>query len=355
MSTEDRREAERLRTQDPNVQAALQHSGSEAPGAAPSPLAGLDRGLLLLGGLLLAALLAAYVWLTVQPALVPGPGGVLVRRVLAPAAVIVVLLIGARLADVYICRQVERPASRHTLNRVLNLIVLAAVGLVVLTAVSDSWYTAAFSFGLVTVVIGFALRGPTASFIGWIYLVIRGTYRVGDRIKVGEAKGDVIDIGYFDTTLWEFGGPYLTTEHPSGRVISIPNSLVFTDAVFNYSWPLFPYVWNEVRLFVAYNSDLALVAETMQAVVAAELGETMLERVRVYRELLAQTAVDELQIQERPTVFFRAHDNTWIEAVVRYLVHPKQAGRVKSHLTRLLVDRLSQEPERVRFPWNTLR
>lgn len=31
---------------------------------------------------------------------------------------------------------------------------------------------------------------------------------------------DVIDVSYLDTTLWEFGGQYLSTDHPTGRTIS---------------------------------------------------------------------------------------------------------------------------------------
>ena len=31
-------------------------------------------------------------------------------------------------------------------------------------------------------------------------------------MKLGEASGDVIDVSYLDTTLWEFGGQYLSTD-----------------------------------------------------------------------------------------------------------------------------------------------
>ena len=44
------------------------------------------------------------------------------------------------------------------------------------------------------------------SFIGWIYILVRRPYRVGDRVEIGGATGDVIHVGYIDTTLWEFGG-----------------------------------------------------------------------------------------------------------------------------------------------------
>ena len=68
---------------------------------------------------------------------------------------------------------------------------------------------------LISLILGFALQTPITSFIGWIYIMVRAPYRVGDRIKIGEASGDVIDVSYFDTMLWEFGGHYLSTDHPT--------------------------------------------------------------------------------------------------------------------------------------------
>ena len=71
-------------------------------------------------------------------------------------------------------------------------------------------------------------------------------------------------MSYLDTTLWEFGGEFLSTDHPSGRMIKFPNSLVLNSVVYNYSWPLFPYIWNEITVQIAYESDLDFVATTMQ-------------------------------------------------------------------------------------------
>ena len=82
---------------------------------------------------------------------------------------------------------------------------------------------------------------------GWIYIRARAPYRVGGRIRIGDAKGDVIDVSYLDTTLWEVGGDILSTDHPTGRVIKFPNSKVLSSTVYNYSWPLFPYIWNEIK------------------------------------------------------------------------------------------------------------
>ena len=263
---------------------------------------------------------------------------------------IVLLLAIAKIVDVYIISGLDRPVARYNLRRVARLALGLVLAFVVVSILFQNWYTAVVSLGLLSLILGFALQTPIASFIGWIYLLARTPYRVGDRIKIGDATGDVIDVSYLDTTLWEFGGDFLSTDHPSGRVIKFPNSKVLSSTVYNYTWPLFPYIWNEIKFNVAYESDLEFVAETMQRVAEAEVGERMMKQIRVYRELLAQTPVDQLEVREHPAVLFRVNPNTWIDAIVRYLVHPKEAGRVKTRLIRKLLAELKAQPDRVLFP-----
>ena len=274
----------------------------------------------------------------------------LVRKLVLAFAVIIVCLAVIRLLDVYFVGRVKDAVYQYNLKRVMRLIVWLVTGFFILTILFQNWYTAVVSLGLLSLILGFALQTPITSFIGWIYILVREPYRVGDRIKIGTATGDVIDVGYLDTTLWEFGGEYLSTEHPSGRVIKFPNSSVLSTPVYNYTWPLFPYIWNEIKFQVAYDSDLEFVAETMRAVAEKEVGEAMMKQVLVFRELLAQTPVNQLEVQERPVVMFRVSENTWLEAIVRYLVHPKEAGRVKSRLIQDLLKALNAAPDRVLFP-----
>ncbi len=213
-----------------------------------------------------------------------------------------------------------------------------------------NWYGALTALGIGSIIVGLAVQAPMKSFIAWIYILVRQPFRVGDRIKIGDATGDVIDVGYLDTTLWEFGGQYISGDHPSGRVIRFPNEKVLDEIVWNYSWPLFPYIWNEIKFQVAYQSDLKFVAETMQRIVTEEIGKEMMERVSVYRDLLARTPVDELEVREHPRVIFRVDEMTWIDAIVRYLVAPREAGPVKSRLIPKLLAALNAAPERVMFP-----
>ena len=305
--------------------------------------------------LLLVSFLALWFLLSARVITLPPRTADILRRGSLGAVAIFLVLLAERAAESYFVPRLDNTVARYNLRRILHLLVGLAIALILVTAIFVNWYTAVVSFGLLSLILGFALQTPITSFIGWIYILVRKPYRVGDRIMIGNAKGDVIDVSYLDTTLWEFGGQYLSSDHPSGRIIKFPNSQVLTTPVYNYSWPLFPYIWNEIKFQIAYNSDLEFVAKTMSEVAEEELGEKMMERVKVYRELLAETPVDELEVQERPVILFRASENTWLEAVVRYIVDPKKAGRTKTALIQKLLKRLNAEPDRVGFPKGNLR
>ena len=120
--------------------------------------------------------------------------------------------------------------------------------------------------------------------------------------------------------------------------------------IYNYSWPLFPYIWNEIKVQVAYNSDLQFISETMRRVTEEDLGEAMIERVQTFRKLLARTPVDQLEVHERPRVIFRVGENTWLEAIVRYVIPPRESGATKSRLIKKILAALNADPSRVCFP-----
>jgi small-conductance mechanosensitive channel len=279
----------------------------------------------------------------------------LLQRITTGMSAIILLLTLVKIVRVYFVERLEDNVARYNLHRVTSLFAGLGIFFVALSILFANWYTAVVSFGLISLILGFALQTPITSFIGWIYILVKVPYRVGDRIKIGEAAGDVIDVSYLDTTLWEFGGQHLSTDHPSGRIIKFPNSTVLNTAVFNYSWSLFPYIWNDIKFQIAYQSDLAFVSRVMREAAEEEVGEAMMERIRTYRELLEQTPVDQLEVQERPVVVFRVAENSWVEAIVRYLVEPRAAGHIKTRLIKKMLERLNAEPDKVMFPKGDMR
>jgi small-conductance mechanosensitive channel len=274
----------------------------------------------------------------------------LLQRAVRGTVFIVTVLAIAKAISVYGIGRIADASTRFTLRRIEHLVVVILIVLIGVSIFFANWYTALISVGVISVIVGLSVQTPMSSFIGWIYILVRRPYRVGDRIKIDDATGDVIDVGYIDTTLWEFGGQLLSTDHPSGRVIKFPNAKVLNSMVYNYSWPLFPYIWNEIKFQIAYQSDLQFVAKTMERIVEEEIGEEMEERVGVYRELLAKTPVNELEVRAHPRVFFRVDEVTWIDAIVRYVVPPREAGSVKTRLIPKLLAALNAEPDKVMFP-----
>ncbi len=333
----------------PEVRKELERAGEKKPAkkvkaATTDKFWFVTHALLLLGCAVLYYLIGTKLLPLIQSEVDLG------RRFLRGIALVVIVLATAKAVRVYAIGRIEDTVTRFTLRRILLLVAGLLIGIIVVSVIFVNWYGALTALGIGSIIIGLAVQTPMKSFIAWIFILIRQPFRVGDRIKIGDATGDVIDVGYLDTTLWEFGGHYISGDHPSGRVIRFPNEKVLDEIVWNYSWPLFPYIWNEIKFNVAYQSDLKFIAETMQRVVEEEIGEEMMERVGVYRQVLARTPVDELEVRERPRVIFRVDDNTWIDAIVRYLVPPREAGPIKSRLIPKLLTALNAAPERVMFP-----
>src|SRR5438094_8853731 len=238
----------------------------------------------------------------------------MIGRILRAVALIVVVVAVAQAISIYGIGRIEDATTRFTLKRIEHLVVALAIALSAVSILFVNWYPALTALGIGSIIIGLAVQTPMKSFIAWIYILVRRPYRVGDRVKIGDATGDVIDVRYLDTTLWEFGGEYLSTDHRTGRVIRFPNEKVLDTMVWNYSWPLFPYIWNEIKFNIAYESNLEFVATTLQKIAEQEIGEVMMEKVKVYRALLARTPVNDLDVQEKPSVVFRVSENTWLEA-----------------------------------------
>lgn len=263
------------------------------------------------------------------------------------AGVFIALVLAlSRAIRVYLFGRVQDIISQDTLNRILRLIVVSLILFIIVTALFANLLTTIVSLGVVTLIIGFALQTVLLSFIGWIYILVRNPYRVGDRVKIGEAEGDVVDVSYLDTTLWEFGTTSPSSEPPGGKIIKFPNSRVLNMAVFNYSRPLLPYVWNELVFKVGSDSDLEVVGKIIREAVTEELGEEVQARLRAAREVLAQTAHPP-NVQESPGVAYRTTDPAWIEIIVRYLADPKKTDHSRSHLLKQIRAKLSAEPDRI--------
>jgi small-conductance mechanosensitive channel len=158
----------------------------------------------------------------------------------------------------------------------------------------------------------------------------------------------VVDVDFLVTTLWEINGELVSSHQPSGRVITLPNSVVLSSHVHNYSYREFPHVWNELTVQVAYETDLAFARELMIEEATDFLGEEMERAIDRYREELAETPV-ELEVSNRPSVNI-VQKESWVELRLRYIVHPRRGQSVRNELYQRILGRMNEHPDRVAFP-----
>ena len=107
--------------------------------------------------------------------------------------------------------------------------------------------------GILSAGLAIALQDMISNLAGWVFIVTRRPFAVGDRLEVGEFSGDVIDIRLFEFSMLEVGGR-IDAEQSTGRILHVPNGRVFTDILANYSQGL-PFIWNEIPILVTYESD----------------------------------------------------------------------------------------------------
>jgi len=112
----------------------------------------------------------------------------------------------------------------------------------------------ALTLGLFSAAIGFALQKPISGVAAWIIIVTRRPFEIGDRIIIGNVKGDVRDISLTHITLNEIGG-LVQTEESSGRRIMVPNNLLFEQNIVNYTQQD-EFIMHQIIVSLTYDSDI---------------------------------------------------------------------------------------------------
>src|SRR6056297_2100410 len=108
-------------------------------------------------------------------------------------------------------------------------------------------------FGLLSAGIAIALKDPITNLFGWVFIVLRKPFMVGDRIQIDNIKGDVIDIRISQFLLIEIGN-WVDAEQSTGRIMHIPNNWILNKHLANYTAG-FEYIWNEISLIITFESN----------------------------------------------------------------------------------------------------
>jgi small-conductance mechanosensitive channel len=213
--------------------------------------------------------------------------------------------------------------------------------LIVILLVGRVWFEGvqalATYFGLLSAGLAIALKDLVSSLAGWVFIIWRSPIAVGDRIQIGEYRGDVIDIRLFKFTLLEIGN-WVDADQSTGRVIHIPNSMILSDTLANYTKG-FQFIWHEIPVLVTFESNWQ------------KAKNILLEIAESHAQHLSKTAEQKLRRASRkfmifysnltPTVYTTVKD-CGVLLTIRYLIDPKQRRSSEQGIWEEILEQFSK-------------
>jgi len=97
--------------------------------------------------------------------------------------------------------------------------------------------------------------------VAWVMIMIKRPFRIGDRISVAGVTGDVTDVQLNHIILNQVGGT-IGGEERSGRGVLIPNAILFSQTIMNYTFDA-KYMLDEVPIRLTFDSDYDLAKQIM--------------------------------------------------------------------------------------------
>jgi small-conductance mechanosensitive channel len=243
----------------------------------------------------------------------------------------------------------ENDRYRFWTQQALSLLtaVLIILGLISIWLDNPAHLTTAA--GLVTAGLAFALQKVITSVAAYFVILRSRTFTVGDRIAMGGVRGDVIALGFIQTTIMEMGEPppvqpaeppvWVKSRQYTGRIVTVTNDRIFEQPVYNYTRD-FAYIWDEMTIPVAYDDkrrraeEIILEAAERHTLELGELTEEALEKMEQQYYVV--------KADLKPRVYYRLTDN-WLELTVRFVVREHGTRGVKDRLSRDILEAFERE------------
>lgn len=206
-------------------------------------------------------------------------------------------------------------------SRILSYTIGVLLVIFAIFTYAGSWTGLGLSVGLFSAALGWALQKPITGIAGWIMVVVKRPFEIGDRIIIGGVKGDVADITLTHIYIGEVGG-LVAGEENSGRTIMIPNSKLFETEITNYTLED-DYVLDQVVLTVTYDSDLDK---------AIKISEDAARKIT--KDFIAIT-----KKQPLTRIYFQP---SGINLNLRYHVPAKKIPEISSSITKEIFDNINK-------------
>lgn len=126
--------------------------------------------------------------------------------------------------------------------------------------------------GVISAALVVALQDFVSSLFAFFWIKIKGIYKNRDVIDIntgdtGIVTGIVTNVGVFRTTLKElYGEGELNAERSSGRIVSVPNSVILKAPVINYTHDN-RILWHVMNVTITFESDFEEAKKQLEHIV----------------------------------------------------------------------------------------
>jgi len=201
------------------------------------------------------------------------------------AAVIGILAIHAafRVLEQTLPRRFGRADARYKVRKFVVFSGYFSILLFLAILFEDRLGRLSLVLGVAGAGVAVALQDVLASIAGAFSIGFSKLYAVGDRVQIGDTRGDVIDIGLLRTTLMETGN-WVGRDLYNGRIARIPNSTVLKGSVFNYSQG-FRFIWDEIKVVFTTSSDCEFAREMLLRITTETIGDYLVEARISWKEV----------------------------------------------------------------------
>ncbi len=251
-------------------------------------------------------------------------------------------------------RRIDDPNVWYRTQKLLSY-TITLIGLIVLASIWIEGSGLATYVGLLTAGLAIALSDVLKNLAGWLFIVLKRPFRLGERIEIGEHKGDVIDIRAFRFTLFELGNGRVDAEQPTGRLLHVPNGLVFTEPLANYTEG-FQYVWHEIPVLITFESDWEAAEQILADVISEQSpSDSEMQVMNELRETMVEYRIGDMTLE--PRVYLTVRDSG-VLLTGRLLAEAHRTRQVEEQVwkgvLRAIAERtdieLAYPTERVYFP-----
>jgi small-conductance mechanosensitive channel len=273
----------------------------------------------------------------------------LASRLLLSLIVVATYVVVRRGAIRLVVRRLGDPTSRYQLGKVVNygfgVLALALLGRIWIQGVSGL----ATYLGLLSAGIAFALQDPLMNLAGWLFLVVRRPFEVGDRIQIGPHSGDVVDIRLFQFVILEIGN-WVQGDQSTGRIIYLPNGWIFKHPQASYNKG-FGYIWNEIAVTVTFESDWRRAKDVLTQAINEHAEHLTTDAAAHIAEAAHRYHIKFSKLT--PVVWTNVVDSG-VRLTMRYLCKPRERRASEHEIWEAVLDAFSALPS-VDFAYPTTR